>query len=200
MKNSEPFNFVDRASHQHSSQHENDANPDCVNPPNCLHLDDLRKRASWVHAAPTPKNNMPPIHVHINNTPLSDINGNDGSHCHIQNLKCYRSATPGSESLDSDAECLLVSKIVNQLHQKYPQLNFPQYLPILKEHSIVYTDSVADFPKDYYTDLGMVKGSVAPFLSGVKRALRQERKGKKQARMANKENAWIHAYEESVEI
>jgi hypothetical protein len=126
-----------------------------------------------VHAAPASKNNLLPIHVHINNIPLSDPNGNGGSLHLPQNLKCCHSATSESKSSDSDAEF----GIPHCQHQRYPQLNLPQYLSILKEHGIIYAESVTAFPKDYYTDLGMADGSVAPFLSGVKRALKQKKKG-----------------------
>lgn len=179
-------------------QHDNGADPDCVNPPNCLRLDDLRERASRVRPTPGSKNNLPPIHVHINN-PLSDVNTNSVSHA-SRHLKRCRSAST-SDSSDSDEECLLVSEIINQLYRKYPQLDLPQYLPVLKEHGIIYADSVGEFSKDYYAGLGMADGSVVPFLSGVRRALKQVKKGKKRVKITNKENNRAYARQESsVEI
>jgi len=88
---------------------------------------------------------------------------------------------------DSDAKSLLLSLILNDLDVKFPKLNLPQYMPLLEEKGIVYVESVFDFDRKYYIDLGLAEGAVGPFLGGVKKALACEKREKKQAKL-NKEN------------
>jgi len=60
-----------------------------------------------------------------------------------------------------------------------------QYLPLLKKCGIVYADTVNDFKKEFYLELGIPEGAVGPFMSGVKKALKCEKREKKQARKEN---------------
>jgi len=75
-----------------------------------------------------------------------------------------------------------------ELHTKYPKLNFPQYEDILAERGIVYAESAMDFEKDFYLELGILEGAIGPLIKGIGRALHREKKGKKHARVDNKEN------------
>jgi hypothetical protein len=73
------------------------------------------------------------------------------------------------------------------------------YLPILKAQGIVYAESVSGFEKGYYVGLGMAEGAVGPFLVGVKKALKSEKKEKKRTKYMDKENK-VNRDESSVEI
>ncbi|KAF8805111.1 hypothetical protein BYT27DRAFT_7105037 [Phlegmacium glaucopus] len=171
--------------------HDNDADPDCVTPPNCLRLDDLRQRASRVRKNTASKSSLPPIHVHINNAPLSDAKVNQAAGSSARGLKRGRStiSTVDSTDSDSDEEALPLSDVLDQLHHKFPQLNLPQYMPVLKQQGIVYAETVSDFDRDFYTGLGIAEGAVGRFMSGVKKILRCEKREKKHMRMYNKENS-----------
>ncbi|KJA23054.1 hypothetical protein HYPSUDRAFT_201616 [Hypholoma sublateritium FD-334 SS-4] len=175
------------------SIHENDADPDCLLPPHCLRLPDLCQRAGRVR-----KNipSIPPIHLHINNVPISgkanrnsDISQTAGPS--TRNLKRSLSAvlTEESSGSDSDEEALLLSDVINRLHRKFPLLDLPQYIPLLKQAGIVYADTVTEFDRDFYIDLGMTEGGVGRFLSGVKRILEFKKREQKRARIYNKENS-----------
>lgn len=94
----------------------------------------------------------------------------------------------GTDS-DSDGEALSLSDVLDQLHRKFPKLNLLQYLPTLKQHGIVYAETISDFDKDFYTGLGMAEGAVGRFMSGVKKILGHEKRAKKRVRVYNKENS-----------
>lgn len=61
---------------------------------------------------------------------------------------------------------------------KFPRLNLPQYGAILKKHDIIYAESVADFDKEFYVELGMAEEAVEPFLKGVCKAVQCKKKEK----------------------
>ena len=99
--------------------------------------------------------------------------------------------------MDGEEESLPLTDVVAHLDRKYPKLALPQYLPILKVQGIVYAESVGGFEKDYYVGLGMADGAIGPFLAGVKKALKSERK-KKCSKYMEKENN-KYSRDESVE-
>ena len=162
-------------------QHDNSADPDCITPPHCLRLDDLRQRASRVRK-PHTKTDTPPIHVHINNGPLGTSRIINNSPSPTRGLK-RRNSLIADSSDDSDAESLPLSHILDELDVKFPKLNLPQYMPLLEEKGIVYVESVFDFDRKFYIDLGLAEGAVGPFLGGVKKALAREKREKKRARL-----------------
>jgi hypothetical protein len=137
----------------------------------------------------------PPIHIHITNTPFGSTGGNVSTTRPFGSLK-RRLSSASESSLDGE-ESLSLADVVTCLDKKYPQLALLQYLPILKDQGIVYADSVGSFEKDYYIGLGMPEGAVGPFLSGVKKALKSERK-KKRSKYFEKENNYNR--EESIEV
>lgn len=71
---------------------------------------------------------------------------------------------------------------------KYPKLRYPQYESILEERGIVYAESVAEFSREFFSELGMAEGAIGPFLKATKRALLRDKRDKKRARMGDKEN------------
>ncbi len=81
---------------------------------------------------------------------------------------------------------------------KYPKLNYPQYEDALAKHGILYAESVLDFGKDFYLNLGMAEGAIGPFTKGVGKALHRVKKERKQAKIDDKENKWSR--EQSLEI
>lgn len=67
-----------------------------------------------------------------------------------------------------------------------PALNYPQYRDALQKEGIAYTNAVGEFERDFYVkDIGMAKGAVGEFVRAAKVSLR---KGKKRARVDDKEN------------
>jgi hypothetical protein len=166
--------------------HDNEVNADCIEPPHQLRLDDLHERESRVHKTPGSKSSAPEIHVHINNAPLADHNASTKSPSHppIKHRLSSVSEGPSSDS-DSDAEALPLSDVLQQLNRKFPQLYLMRYLPLLKKRGIVYADTVNDFKKEFYLELGIPEGAVGPFMSGVKKALKREKREKKRAHKEN---------------
>ena len=93
----------------------------------------------------------------------------------------------------------MISDILTELHVKYLKLNFLQYEVILANKGIVCAESVINFDKDFYLDLGFAKGAIGPFVKGISRALHCERREKKHAKLGDKENQQ-YCRQESVEI
>ncbi|KJA21501.1 hypothetical protein HYPSUDRAFT_1088101 [Hypholoma sublateritium FD-334 SS-4] len=170
---------------------DNNADPDCIVPPHCLRRTVPRQRTSCVDKSSASQPSIPPIHVHINNSPLAKPNIDPTAGPSTRGSKRSRSADSGEESTDSDndEEALSLSNVIDRLHRKFPQLNLPQYVPLFEKEGIVYAETVAEFSKDFYIRLGMTEGAAGRFLSGVKRILELERRGKKRARAYNKENS-----------
>jgi hypothetical protein len=63
---------------------------------------------------------------------------------------------------------------------------------LLKEHNILYVETVLEFDVDHFVELGIPEEVVQPLFVGVRKALACKRKEKK----------WVHIYqrEQSVEI
>ncbi|KJA12722.1 hypothetical protein HYPSUDRAFT_152273, partial [Hypholoma sublateritium FD-334 SS-4] len=170
------------------SIHDNDSDPDCLLPPRCLRLPGVSPTAGHVRANTISKPSIPPIHVNINNAPLlpkANINQTAPGPS-ARNLKRTHSVVSTEESSDSDGdsdeEALRLSDVIHRLHRKFPLLNFPQYMPLLKQEGIIYAETVANFSEDFYTDLGLTEGAVGQFLSSVKRILGSEKREKKRVR------------------
>jgi hypothetical protein len=60
-----------------------------------------------------------------------------------------------------------------------------QYLPLLQKQGIISANTVSDFKKEFYVELGITEGAVGPFMSGVKKALEHEKREKKRAHKEN---------------
>ena len=103
-------------------------------------------------------------------------------------LKRTQSAASISSDDSQNGEALPISDILADLHLKFPKLNLPQYEAVLKEHGIVYGESVGDFDRNFYVGLGMVPGSVVPFMNGVFKAVKQQKKERKRTKIGDKEN------------
>jgi hypothetical protein len=110
-------------------------------------------------------------------------------------MKRTHSATTISSDGSQDGESLPLSNILTDLHLKFPKLNLPQYEAALEEHGIVYSESIADFDRNFYVTLGMAQGAVGPFLKGVRKAVNQQKRERKYTKIGDKENRF-----KSVEI
>ncbi|KJA14422.1 hypothetical protein HYPSUDRAFT_208729 [Hypholoma sublateritium FD-334 SS-4] len=150
-----------------------------------------KKKTSRVHKSSASQPLIPPIHVHINNVPLTKSNINPTAGPATRGLKRSRSPDSAEESTDSDnnKEALSLSDVIDRLHRKFPQLNLPQYVPLFEQEGIVYAETVAEFGKDFYIHLGMTEGAAGRLLSGVKRILELDKRAKKRARAYDKENS-----------
>ena len=103
--------------------------------------------------------------------------------------KRSHSSVSDEESSDSgdDNEAMLLSYAMDRLDRKFPQLDLPQYMPIFEQEDIIYAETVPEFNKDFYTDLGLTEGAVGQLLSGVKKLLKAEKREKKRVRAYNRQ-------------
>ena len=99
----------------------------------------------------------------------------------------------------TDSESVTISDVLIKLHVRYPKLNFPQYEDVLADKGIVYAESAGDFDRDFYLELGIPEGAIGPFIEGINRALYRKKKGKKRAKLDDKENQQ-RCCEESVKL
>lgn len=133
-----------------------------------------------------------PSHVRSNNVPslsVANTNQNAVPAPSTQNLKRSHSSVSSEESSDSDddEEALLLSDVITRLHHKFPQLNLPQYMPLFERDNIVYAETVANFTKDFYIELGLTEGAVSQLLSSIKRILISEKRDRKRVRAYERE-------------
>ncbi|KAF8806104.1 hypothetical protein BYT27DRAFT_7224461 [Phlegmacium glaucopus] len=149
----------------------------CLMLPNCLSLDKLHERTSrHIIRKSTIKPEPAPIHVHINNNPLSGSHTANQSSSMAPGMKHTHSATGISSNGSQDGESLPLSNILAD--------------PPHQEHGIVYGASVADFDRIFYIRLGMAQGAVGLFLKGVRKAVNQEKRERKFAKENDKENGY----------
>lgn len=92
-------------------------------------------------------------------------------------------------STDSDEEPLPLADVLEILNEKYPQINLPQYMPILEKEKIVYAETVLEFDKDYLVGLGIPEGAVRPLLKGVEKVIGRRKKEKKRIRVSQREES-----------
>jgi len=140
------------------------------------------------------KSSVPPIHVHINNSPLGDTSRHNVSIDHAPHSLKRRQSPPSEDSSDDDEESLSVSDALQIINPKYPRLNLLQYMPLFEEHKILYAETVLEFNVDYLVELGIPEGAVRPLLVGVRKALVRE------TRKKEKKRACVYHREESIEI
>jgi len=141
------------------------------------------------------------VHVHIScDQPLGKVGNSELAH------KCPASPISDSEisdssSDDNNAESIPIADILQSLNRKLPAHNYLQYKDALVKNGILYAQSALDFDKDTYVlDLGMVVGTVGPFLWKVTKVVegspkarakrsRAKKRAKKRARLAAAANA-----------
>jgi|SRR5271163_1469364 len=170
-------------------QHDRSAYPDCRIPPDCLHLDGLPHFSSDA-GSNLKATHFPPIHIHINNQPLTATSKKNLASESHHGLKRPRSASVSdSDDGSDDSEPILLLRVLEDLDGKFPKLNFPQYARILEEKGIFYAESAIDFDREYFMRLGFCEGAVGTFLSGIQKALVRQKGLKKRARVnGTKEN------------
>ena len=92
---------------------------------------------------------------------------------------------------DEGEDSLDIKKVLDQLHGKYPSVDFPQYEESLRKLGICYLVSADMFDADFYVNkVKMVEGAAHLFKAFVSKALgnavqareRRKAKGKKRAR------------------
>lgn len=106
-------------------------------------------------------------------------------------MKCTHS-TFSVDTSDSDEESLPLADVLQDLNRKYPQLDLPQYLPLLNHQKIVYAETILELEKDYLVALGIPEGAARPLVKGVEKVILRKEKERKKAR--------LHQKEQSVEI
>ena len=136
---------------------------------------------------------VPPNNVHNNSNRLlstaniDQITATPGPS--TQNLKRSHSSISTEEDSDSDSdeEALLLSDVIDKLHRKFPQLNLPQYMPLFEQQDIIYAETVANFTRNFYINLGLTAGAISQLLSSIKKVSTFEKKDRKQVRTCNRE-------------
>jgi hypothetical protein len=139
-----------------------------------------------------PAANLPSIHIHINNHPLASTCTNRLTDTPRKGPGLKRQnpmpQTPSDSSGDDDFDPLPLSDILQDLHHKFPKLNFLQYSRVLEEKGIYYAQGVLDFDREYFVHLGFPEGAVGSFLSAVRRAIYRQQGSRKRVRVSLKEN------------
>ncbi|KAJ6614275.1 hypothetical protein B0H10DRAFT_1803816 [Mycena sp. CBHHK59/15] len=164
-----------------------DTDEDCINPPSILNLDKLAERGCAWEERNTRGHGpaaLPPIHVHVGgsaDSALCDVDTNiptSRKHAH-------------EESSDDDNDALTIADVLQELHKKFPALDYPQYADALKEKGIIYATSVLDIDNLYYKDnVGMADGAIRQFVKHTGKMVKaaKKRNGKKRARTGNDNN------------
>jgi hypothetical protein len=167
-------------------KHDGDADPDCENPPSVLNLDGLsergRAREERHMRGRGPAAALPPIHVHVGGSAESTLRDVDTN---IPTARKRAHEESSDDDSDEDDEALTIVDVLQELHKKFPALNYPQYAEALKEKGIIYATSALDFDKLYYKDsVGMADGAIGQFVKRVGKMVRaaKKRNGKKRAR------------------
>ncbi|KAJ7127664.1 hypothetical protein C8R44DRAFT_616163 [Mycena epipterygia] len=175
--------------------HDGDADPDCVEPPSILRLDELAKRGrTWeernTRGCGQP---LPPIHVHVgadaSGRALHPVDDNT-----VKSKKRPHADLSSDESDSDDDDTLLISDILRELQAKFPALDYLQYANALQAQGIVYASSALDFDHAYYkATVGMADGAIGKFIKKAKKMVKDTKKakGKKRARVdseSDKEN------------
>ncbi|KAJ6524827.1 hypothetical protein B0H19DRAFT_1085201 [Mycena capillaripes] len=169
-----------------------EADPECINPPNILRLDELAERGrpreernTRGRAQPA----LPPIHVHVG----SSSSSNSGDHALRDvdtNVAGKRSRAESSDDDSDDDDVLPIIDVLRELDNKYPDLNYLQYVDGLRAQGIVYAHSALDpeFNRSYYKKtVGMADGAIGAFMKKVGKMVKEAKKrnGKKRARVSS---------------
>ncbi|KAF8493760.1 hypothetical protein F5888DRAFT_1636507 [Russula emetica] len=198
------------------SLHENPTKTSCILPPNGL-LTDVKKtrkpRGSSSYSCATTEPAAPMIHNHVhvadftkapesslsaasalqplsNNGPSSSLAGCSLTRQHAMYFELDDKSDEGEDSFD-------IKKVLDQLHGRYPSVDFPQYKKSLHELGICYLVSADMFDADFYVKKAkMVEGAAHLFKAFVSKELgnivqargRRKEKGKKRARYDEDEN------------
>ncbi|KAJ6624469.1 hypothetical protein B0H10DRAFT_2006118 [Mycena sp. CBHHK59/15] len=81
------------------------------------------------------------------------------------------------ESSDDDNDVLTIADVLQELHKKFPALDYPQYADALKEKGIIYATSVLDFDNLYYKDnVGMADGAIGQFVKRMGKMVKAAKK------------------------
>ncbi|KAF8987202.1 hypothetical protein BDQ17DRAFT_1218387, partial [Cyathus striatus] len=163
------------------------ADPDLKQPPNINGLDHLlsSKSVRQDPVSKSSKNMSPEIHVHIDSSILSPQQGNtdslDGSLSRQNMGKRGRTNDYSDDSgSDSELDAIPIDSLIDFLHKRVPDFDFPKYRTALKENSIFYVHSALDFEKTFYIgDVHMPIAAAGEFLRGAKSLVaKEERKAR----------------------
>ena len=166
-------------------KHDGEADEDCIDPPSILNLDGLAERG---HARE--ERNMrgrgpaalPPIHVHVGGSAEATLRDVDTN---IPMARKRAHEESSDDDSDDDDDALTIADVLQELHKKFPALNYPQYTEALKEKGIIYATSALDFDNLYYKDsVGMADGAIGQFVKRTGKMVKaaKKRNGKKRAR------------------
>jgi hypothetical protein len=122
---------------------------------------------------------LPAIRARLCNAPLDSPSKTDAS---PRGLK-RRNSSSSSPDDESDSEPLLLFGILQEIHRKFPRLNFLQYSNALRKKGFDYAESVGHFDREYFIQLGLPEGVVVIFLDGVQKALERQKTAIKRARL-----------------
>jgi hypothetical protein len=129
---------------------------------------------------------MAPMHFHFNDKDITFGAPDDSRACKRTAPSDSDSSSSSSTSEnESDCEAIPIRGVLIKLDQKLPDHRYLQYEAALKQKGILYAKSALDFDKGVFMqDIGMVEGSVGPFLHKVEKVI-----GEKEKAMAKKRKA-----------
>ncbi|KAJ6607194.1 hypothetical protein B0H10DRAFT_1956454 [Mycena sp. CBHHK59/15] len=164
--------------------HDGEASDDCINPPNVLNFDQMAEKGrarDERNARSHGQASLPPIHVHVGGGTehaLRDIDTNLPT-------SRKRGHEESSDDDSDDGDALTIVEVLQELHKKYPVLNYLQYSPALEAKGIIYASSALGFDHAYYKDnVGMADGAIGAFVKRAGKMVRtvKKRNAKKRAR------------------
>ncbi|KAJ7676418.1 hypothetical protein B0H17DRAFT_1139856 [Mycena rosella] len=169
--------------------HDGDADPDCVEPPSILRLDELAKRGRTREERNTRGRGQPTLPLSTSTRALHPVDDNT-----VKSKKRPHADLSSDEADSDDDDTLLISDVLRELQAKFPALDYLQYANVLQAQGIVYASSALDFDHAYYkATVGMADGAIGMFIKKAKKMVKDTKKakGKKRARVdseSDKEN------------
>ncbi|KAI0686020.1 hypothetical protein BC835DRAFT_1420706 [Cytidiella melzeri] len=156
-----------------------DADRTCKVRPNSNGFDNKIKNEIRLQTSPkkaAPSINMPAVHVHISNPEPT--------------LTVSSSKRKVDDELNTEDPLILLTDILQRLHERMPAANLPSYAEQFKAHGFYYAQNIVDSKDDLhlFTDLvGLPPGMVRTFVREVSAIVTQLGSAKRQ-RIEGKEN------------
>ncbi|KAJ7456408.1 hypothetical protein B0H11DRAFT_1739317 [Mycena galericulata] len=165
--------------------HDGEASDDCINPPNVLNFDQMAEKGrsrDERNARGHVQASLPPIHVHVGGGAEHALRDID---THLPTSRKRGHEESSDDDSDDSDDALTIVEVLQELHKKYPALNYLQYSPALEAKGIIYASSALGFDHAYYKDnVGMADGAIGAFVKRAGKMVRavKKRNGKKRAR------------------
>lgn len=131
------------------------------------------------------RTNIPEIHVYLDST-LAQL-ANPGSASTSSGRKhAWSDASDSSSSDDLEKNTVPILSVLEMLHKKFPDANYPQYVDAFRKQGIFYAKAVCDLDASFFAkEVGMPRGVVGEFVRVAKQMVKG--KGRKHVRVDDSE-------------